>query len=102
MAVRSTKKGEEATARIRQAYPDCNVEVWELDVLSYPSIQAPPHTGRSEPGRLTVVGSGTALFASFDNRKAEPLIPNFDDPFSGLAAEGERYGLSKLLVMILV
>lgn len=159
MAVRSIPKGEEAAASFRHAYPNCNVEVWELDMLSYPSIEAfaercnslprldiailnaglgsgnvsrinsstgheetiqvnyisttllsalllpilavPSPTNPSEPGRLTIVGSGTAYFANFPNRTADPLLPSFDIPFSGLSNASERYSVSKLLVCIL-
>lgn len=38
MAVRSVEKGEAAAAPIRRAYPDCIIEVWNLDMLSYSSI----------------------------------------------------------------
>ncbi|KAH7112094.1 short-chain dehydrogenase [Dendryphion nanum] len=158
MAVRSVEKGEIAAAPIRKAFPDCKVEVWPLDMLSYPSIQAfaerctalpkldiailnaglgsgtasrtNPLTGHEEtiqvnyisttllsvlllpilsanasasnPGRLTIVGSGTSLIAAFENRNANPLIPSFDVPFSGALAGGERYSTSKLLVNMLV
>jgi NAD(P)-dependent dehydrogenase (short-subunit alcohol dehydrogenase family) len=156
MSVRSIVKGEEAAAPIRKAHPKCKVDVWELDMLSYPSIQAfakrcetLPHldmailnagiaagdsssrpesstmheetfqvnylstsllailllpllAANTTPGRLTIVGSGTAAFAVFANRNARPLIPSFDIPFTGFAAGGERYALSKLLVMMLV
>lgn len=159
MAVRSISKGEEAAASFRHAHPDCRVEVWELDMLSYPSIQAfaerckslpnldiailnaglgsgnvsrlnastgheetiqvnylsttllsvlllpllaaPSPTRPSQPGRLTIIGSGTAFFASFPNRNADPLLPSFDIPFSGLSDASERYSVSKLLVCIL-
>lgn len=158
MAVRSIEKGEAAAAAIRSAHPNCRIEVWELDMASYPSIQAfaercktlskldiailnaglgsgttsriNPSTGHEEtfqvnylstallsilllptlaaksptstPGRLTIVGSGTALTASFENRYANPLIPSFDVPFTGISAGFERYGTSKLLVLMLV
>jgi len=158
MAVRSVDKGEAAAAPIRKAHPNCTVEVWPLDMLSYSSIQAftercktlprldmailnagigssttsriNPSTGHEEtiqvnylsttllsillvpvlaahstpssPGRLTIVGSGSALFASFENRNEDPLLPSFDIPFAGLIAAGERYGTSKLLVLMLV
>ncbi|KAJ4304833.1 hypothetical protein N0V90_000361 [Kalmusia sp. IMI 367209] len=144
MAVRSIDKGEAAAAPIRRAYPDCKIELWQIDMLSYSSIQAfaercktlprldiailnaglgsgptsriNSSTGHEEtfqvnflstallsilllpilgapsyarspiPGRLTIVGSGTAFFSSFDNRKEDPLIPSFDIPFSGHTA----------------
>ena len=39
-ACRSIKKGEDAATPIREAYPSVMIEVWELDMLSYPSIRA--------------------------------------------------------------
>lgn len=71
-----------------------------LSILLLPNLAAKSPT--SLPGRLTIVGSGTALFAAFDNQNANPLIPSFDVPFSGLAAAQERYGTSKVLVKMLV
>ncbi|KAF7560012.1 hypothetical protein G7046_g4129 [Stylonectria norvegica] len=40
IAVRSVDKGEAVAAPLRQAFPDAKVDVWPLDLLSYPSIQA--------------------------------------------------------------
>ncbi|KAF1998495.1 NAD(P)-binding protein [Amniculicola lignicola CBS 123094] len=40
MAVRSSKKGEEAAAPLRKAHPKAKVEVWTLDMLDYTSIQS--------------------------------------------------------------
>lgn len=40
MAVRSVARGEEAAASIRKTHPELRLDVWELDMLSYPSIQA--------------------------------------------------------------
>lgn len=158
LAVRSTTKGKEAAAPIQKAHPDLKIDIWELDMLSYPSIQAfaqrctslprldiavlnagaggcltsrinestgheetfqinylstallavlllpvlKPKTPGQGAGRLTIVGSGTGLLASFENRDAVPLIPSFDVPFSGFVAAGERYSVSKTLVMMLV
>ena len=160
MAVRTVSKGEAAAASFWQVYPDCKVEVWELDMLSYQSIEtfanrckslpkldlailnagvgsgnesrinsltgheetiqvnylstallsllllpilaSTQHLHPSEPSRLLIVGSGTAFFASFPNRNANPLLASFDVPFSGLSAGAERYSVSKLLVCILV
>ncbi|KAF1849032.1 short-chain dehydrogenase/reductase family protein [Cucurbitaria berberidis CBS 394.84] len=160
LAVRSTIKGEEAATPIRKAHPGTKVEVWELDMLSYPSIQAfarkcatlpridiailnagvssgsvskiNASTGHEEtfqvnyfstallsllllpvlkpkssdrydqPGRLTIVGSGMGLLSTFENRNTVPLIPSFDVPFSGFQAAGERYAVTKTLVMMLV
>ncbi|KAF2868653.1 short chain dehydrogenase [Massariosphaeria phaeospora] len=66
-----------------------------LSILLLPLLKSksPPNT----PGRLLLIGSGTALSAPFTNRNADPLIPSFDDPkgWSAIAA-GQRYSLSKL------
>lgn len=40
LAVRSPKKGEEAAASMRKRYPNAKIEVWELDMSSYDSIQS--------------------------------------------------------------
>jgi len=158
MAVRSIEKGEAAAEPIRKAHPTTKIEVWELDMLSYPSVCAfaqrcstlprldvailnagigsgpaskinkatgheetiqvnylstallsilllptlSPKNPTGAPGRLTIVGSGTALFSTFPNHTADPLLPSFNTPFSGTVASGERYAVSKLLVMMLV
>lgn len=71
-----------------------------LSILLLPALS--PNTPTAAPGRLTIVGSGTALFATFANHTANPLLPSFDVPFSGFNAASERYGTSKVLVMMLV
>lgn len=40
LAVRSLERGEAAAAKLRKLHPSANVEVWQLDMCSYPSIQA--------------------------------------------------------------
>ncbi|KAK3684053.1 hypothetical protein B0T22DRAFT_383724 [Podospora appendiculata] len=40
LAVRSPEKGEAAAARLRQDFPSARIDVWPLDMSSYPSIQA--------------------------------------------------------------
>lgn len=40
MGVRSIDKGEAAAAILRQSHPSATIEVWELDMCSYDSIQA--------------------------------------------------------------
>lgn len=40
MGVRSESKGEAAAASLRASYPDANIEVWSLDMISYGSVQA--------------------------------------------------------------
>ncbi|KAF2024507.1 putative short-chain dehydrogenase/reductase family protein, partial [Setomelanomma holmii] len=160
LAVRTTAKGKAAAGLLRAQYPSVKFSVWELDMLSYASIQAfaqrcntlpkldiailnagiggsstskiNESTGHEEtiqvnylstaflsilllpilapslkdpfaaPGRLTIVGSGTAPFASFPQISADPLLPSFDIPFTGFTAAGERYATSKLLIMMLV
>lgn len=39
MAVRSLKKGEVAAATLRSEFPDDQIEVWELDMESFRSVQ---------------------------------------------------------------
>jgi len=60
----------------------------------------------TSPGRLTIVGSGLGLHSKFTNRNAVPLIPSFDDPanpgWKGMTLAGERYCVSKTLVLMLV
>jgi NAD(P)-dependent dehydrogenase (short-subunit alcohol dehydrogenase family) len=69
-----------------------------LSLLLLPILAA--RSPACAPGRLTIVGSGTALFANFENLNASPLIPSFDTPISGFAAAGDRYGTTKILVMM--
>jgi NAD(P)-dependent dehydrogenase (short-subunit alcohol dehydrogenase family) len=154
IAVRSPRRGEDAKAQLCKEYPQAKIEVWELEMGSYDSIQAfvkrseqlnrldcailnaglvkaefelNAQTGHEEviqinylstmllailllpvlksksptglPGRLTIVGSGTAYGAAFPGRYEVPLLAAFDTkPESytmGLAAE--RYWVSKLL-----
>ncbi|KAJ4372907.1 hypothetical protein N0V83_003198 [Neocucurbitaria cava] len=157
IAVRSTQKGEDVASVIRKVHANMNIDVWELDMLSYPSIQAfaqrcattrldiailnvgiasgsvskiddstghegtfqinylstallailllpilKPKTPTEKPGRLTIVGSGMGLLSKFDNINATPLIPSCNAPFTGFVAAGERYALSKTLIMMLV
>lgn len=40
IAVRSTAKGDNAAVRLRAQYPHADIQVWPLDLASYPSIQA--------------------------------------------------------------
>jgi NAD(P)-dependent dehydrogenase (short-subunit alcohol dehydrogenase family) len=154
IAVRSPRKGEDARSKLLTECPNAKVEVWELEMGSYDSIQAlvrrtkqlnrldiailnagltkgtwelNPITGHEEtiqinyvstmllailippvlksksptgsPGRLTIVGSGTAYAAAFCSRNEIPLLASFDkQPKSfDTAAASERYWVSKLL-----
>jgi len=40
LAVRSTTKGNTAASKFRSLYPNAEIEVWELEMTSYPSIQS--------------------------------------------------------------
>ena len=40
LAVRSVKKGEDAASKLRAKNPKAKIEVWELDMESYDSVQA--------------------------------------------------------------
>lgn len=158
ITARSLSRGEEAATSLRNAHPYMKIDVWELDMLNYDSIQnlaakcaslpklhiailnagmysgaqskINPATGHEEsfqvnylsttllsilllpvlkakspneePGKLTVVGSGTGLVADFPNKDEVPLIPSFDKPFNAFNDATARYFLTKLLVMILV
>jgi NAD(P)-dependent dehydrogenase (short-subunit alcohol dehydrogenase family) len=151
IAVRSIKKGEDAAFKLRTQFPSAKIEVWELEMSSYVSIQAfvcrvekdltrldiailnaglvkqeynvVESTGHEEtiqvnylstvllsilllpalrtksppgvPGRLSIVGSGTALAAKFPNRNEVPLLKSFDN--EAVWDPNERYGCSKLL-----
>jgi len=152
LAVRSQEKGEAAAAKLRAEHPRANVEVWLLEMTSYPSIQAfcrrvdaklprlditvlnagltrlefnVCNTGHEEtiqvnylstillailmlpickskapacrPVRLTIVSSGTALFAKLSNRDKRPLLASFDDPTIVPFETPGRYFTSKML-----
>jgi NAD(P)-dependent dehydrogenase (short-subunit alcohol dehydrogenase family) len=40
MGVRNLEKGKEAARRLQAATPEAKIDVWELDMMSYPSIKA--------------------------------------------------------------
>jgi NAD(P)-dependent dehydrogenase (short-subunit alcohol dehydrogenase family) len=40
LGVRSLERGEAAAAKMRQLHPKAKIEAWELDMSSYPSVQA--------------------------------------------------------------
>ncbi|KAF2441896.1 short-chain dehydrogenase [Karstenula rhodostoma CBS 690.94] len=54
LGVRSTERGEAAAKPMRIANPTCKIEVWELDMLSYESVQAFAHRCAELP-RLDLV-----------------------------------------------
>ena len=55
MAVRSLDRGEAAAARLRQQYPKASIEVWQLDMSAYDSIQAFAARVASQLSRLDIV-----------------------------------------------
>ncbi|KAF3402133.1 Short chain dehydrogenase yanD [Talaromyces pinophilus] len=66
-----------------------------LAILMLPLSKSKAPTGK--PGRLTIVSSGTALWAKFPNRDRRPLLPSFDDTNITSWDGVERYFSSKML-----
>ncbi|KAF1834212.1 NAD(P)-binding protein [Decorospora gaudefroyi] len=54
MGVRSVDKGEKAAAVLRREFPDARIEVWELDMESFRSVQAFATRAERELDRLHV------------------------------------------------
>ncbi|KAB5577481.1 hypothetical protein GE09DRAFT_988420 [Coniochaeta sp. 2T2.1] len=76
MAVRSLKKGEAAAQAPRAEFPDTEIDVWELDLSSFNSVQAFAARCGKELDRLDVAvlnaGMGSARFVRADEgRKRE-------------------------------
>jgi NAD(P)-dependent dehydrogenase (short-subunit alcohol dehydrogenase family) len=55
LAVRSTEKGETAASKLRQLSSKASVDVWQLDMCSYESIQAFAHRVEKELSRIDIV-----------------------------------------------
>jgi NAD(P)-dependent dehydrogenase (short-subunit alcohol dehydrogenase family) len=55
LAVRSAKKGEVAASRLRTLHPEAIIEVWQLDMSSYDSIQAFARLVESQSWRADIV-----------------------------------------------
>lgn len=55
MAVRSLDKGEQAASRLRQQYPRATIDVWQLNMSSYDSIQAFARRVESQLDRIDIV-----------------------------------------------
>ena len=55
LAVRSLEKGEAAAAKLRKLYSKASVEVWQLDMSLYDSIQAFVHRVESQLSRIDIV-----------------------------------------------
>ncbi|KAL1860408.1 hypothetical protein VTK73DRAFT_7354 [Phialemonium thermophilum] len=66
-----------------------------LAVLLLPTLKSKHAPGR--PGRLTIVNSGTSLYAKFPNHKERPLLKSFDDTSILPWDMEERYWSSKLI-----
>lgn len=55
LAVRSLAKGDKAAATLRNLYPKANIEVWELDMSSYESIQSFARRVSTQLSRIDIV-----------------------------------------------
>jgi NAD(P)-dependent dehydrogenase (short-subunit alcohol dehydrogenase family) len=70
MGVRSVEKGEAAAAVLRREFPDARIEVWELDMESFRSVQAFAARAERELDRLHVAvlnaGLGKLKFERVD------------------------------------
>jgi NAD(P)-dependent dehydrogenase (short-subunit alcohol dehydrogenase family) len=66
-----------------------------MAILMLPVAKA-KSTG-DKPGRITVVSSGTALFAQFKNKDKRPFLASFDDSHAFPWNAPERYFTSKAL-----
>jgi NAD(P)-dependent dehydrogenase (short-subunit alcohol dehydrogenase family) len=54
LAVRSVGKGEAAAGKMRSQFPKATIEVWQLDMCSYESIQAFARRAESQLPRLDI------------------------------------------------
>ncbi|KAL6809784.1 hypothetical protein V8C40DRAFT_259101 [Trichoderma camerunense] len=68
IAVRSSAKGEAAASSLRKQFPKSNIEVWQLDMSSYGSVQAFAARLDKELSRLDIAilnaGMGRAAFGT--------------------------------------
>ncbi|KAI8297010.1 Short chain dehydrogenase yanD [Colletotrichum sp. SAR11_59] len=55
LAVRSLERGEEAAAKLRKQHPGATIDVWQLDMNSYDSIQAFARRAGSHISRIDIV-----------------------------------------------
>jgi len=62
LAVRSIKKGEEAVIKLKNEFPSARLEVWELEMSSYESIQSFARRVETDLPRLdiTILNAGLA------------------------------------------
>lgn len=71
LAVRSPEKGEAAAAKLGKLHPEAKVEVWQLDMSSYPSIQAFAGRVESQLSRIDLVLLNAAVLKfKFDTVKS--------------------------------
>ncbi|CAO2649650.1 Nn.00g070350.m01.CDS01 [Neocucurbitaria sp. VM-36] len=61
MAVRSLDKGEAAATNLRTQFPDAKIEVWQLDMVSFHSVQAFAARCEKELDRLHVAVLNAAV-----------------------------------------
>lgn len=61
MAVRSVQKGESAAASLRKQYPKAAIDVWQLNMNSYDSVQEFAERAKRELSRLDIVVLNAAL-----------------------------------------
>jgi NAD(P)-dependent dehydrogenase (short-subunit alcohol dehydrogenase family) len=66
-----------------------------MAILMLPICKSKAPSGT--PGRLTIVSSGTALFAKLSNRDMRPFLASFDDPEIYPFDPADRYFSSKAL-----
>ncbi|KAJ3958395.1 hypothetical protein N0V92_005037 [Colletotrichum tropicale] len=55
LAVRSLDRGEDAAAKLRKQHPGATIDVWQLDMNSYDSIQAFARRAESHLSRIDIV-----------------------------------------------
>ncbi|KAL4794275.1 hypothetical protein BDV19DRAFT_390335 [Aspergillus venezuelensis] len=70
-----------------------------LSILLLPVFKAKRPSDK-EPARLTLIGSGLALAATFAERNAANILSAFDDP--AFFKSTERYNTTKLLLLVFV
>ncbi|KAL4967006.1 uncharacterized protein BDV14DRAFT_188647 [Aspergillus stella-maris] len=70
-----------------------------LSILLLPVLKDKRPPG-DEPARLTLIGSGLALAATFAEQKASSILSAFDDPV--FFKSTERYNTTKLLLLFFV
>lgn len=153
IAVPPSEEDRTFVKRLSAQYPEARIDVWPLEMTSYPSIRefclrvatnlarldftilnagvfefefgtcfttgherviqinylstfllatlmlplSKSKAPEGSPGRLTIVSSGTALFAKFGNRDERPLLSSFDNPKALPWEPFERYASSKVL-----